>query len=135
MVASGYASDDKVARAGDSMTGPLANSTAITAGVAVLADNPLIEVDVSQGNHFRVTLGGNWTLANPVNLADGQKITFEVIQDSTGGRTLTYGSAYAFGTSIPQPVLTVTPGKRDFLGFCYSAQSGLCYLIGLAQGF
>ncbi len=117
------------------MTGPLANSTAITAGVAVLLDNPLIEVDLSQGNHFRVTLSGDWTLANPINLTDGQKITFELIQDATGGRTLTYSGMYAFGTSIPAPVLTVTPGKRDFLGFCYSAQSGLCYLIGLAQGF
>ena len=135
MATSGYGAINKVAKAGDTMTGPLANSTAITAGVFVLTDAPTITVDASQGNHFRVTLGGNRTLANPVNVIDGQKFTFEVIQDATGGRALSYGAMYVFGTSIRIPVLTGTAGKRDFLGFVYSVQAGLCYLIGLAQGF
>lgn len=101
-----------------------------------LADAPVIGVDASQGNHFRVTLGGNRVLGVPSNPANGQKITVEVIQDATGGRTLAYASGpggYAWGSDIPAPVLTVTPGKRDFLGFLYDG--GTWYGVAYARGF
>jgi len=118
------------------MTGSLAISPGnITAGVSALNYAPTIAVDASQGNHFRVTLGGAAALGNPVSGTDGQKVTFEVIQDATGGRTLSYGTAYAFGSSIPQPVLTTTALKRDFLGFCFNAASGLWYFVALCQNF
>ncbi len=122
----------RVSRDGDTMSGPLVNTRSITAGVAVLKDAAVIAVDASAGLHFRVTLGGDRTLGNPVNATDGQKITFELIQDSTGSRTLALGSAYAV-TSLPS--LTSTAGKRDFLGFIYSATTGLWYPAGLAEGF
>ncbi len=122
----------RVSRAGDTMSGRLVNTRAITAGTAVLTDAPTITVDASAGLHFRVTLGGNRTLGSPVNATDGQKITFEVIQDGTGGRTLALGSAYAVTSP---PGLTSAAGKRDFLGFIYSATTGLWYPAGLAEGF
>lgn len=106
--------------------------------VVTLADAPIILVDASQGTHFRVTLGGNRTLGAPSHLTDGQKFTVEVTQDATGGRTLAYATGpggYAWGTDVPAPALTVTPGKRDFLGFLYDATTNLCYGVAFIRGF
>ncbi|MFX8844617.1 hypothetical protein ABTM93_19255, partial [Acinetobacter baumannii] len=58
-----------------------------TAKVVALTDAASIAVDCTLGNHFRVTLGGNRTLANPTGATDGQRLVFEVIQDGTGSRT------------------------------------------------
>lgn len=125
---SGEAADAKHAH-------PSSSATAFTSAVVALTYASSIAVNASLGNHFRVTMTGNATLANPTSGTDGQKITVEVIQDSTGGRTLAYGTAYAFGTTIPQPVLTTTASKRDFLAFLYNSGTGLWYCVGFLQSF
>jgi hypothetical protein len=118
-----------------STTAALSASKTVTGGVFALTDGTTISVDASQGNHFRVTLAGNRTLANPTNPTDGQKITFEILQDATGTRTLAYGTAYAFSADIPSPTLTTTANKRDFLGFVYNASTSLWYLLAVVHGF
>ena len=118
-----------------STAGTLTASLAIVGGVSTLADGANIAVNVSLGNHFRVTLGGNRTLSNPSNPTDAQKIIVEVIQDATGSRTLAFGTAYSFGSGLPSPTLTTTANKRDFLGFVYNASTGLWYFIAFVNGF
>lgn len=104
--------------------------------VVALTDGANIAVDAALGNYFRVTLAGNRTLDNPTNLTNGQKLLFEFIQDGTGSRTLnTYGSKYAFSTDIPQPTLTTTANKRDFIGFVYNSTADKLYCIGVVKGF
>jgi hypothetical protein len=101
-----------------------------------LTDGATITPDAALGNHFRVTIGGNRTLANPSNLSqDGQKILIEVTQDATGSRTLAYGTKYAFSTDVPQPVLTTGAGKTDYLGFVYKASTDKLHLLGVNRGF
>ena len=82
-----------------------------------LAFNTTITPDFSTGNIFTVTLTGNATLANPNNLVAGQCGQLFVTQDSTGSRTLAYGSEWKFpgGTA---PTLTTTPNATDILSFC-----------------
>ena len=63
--------------------------------VVTLTDAASISIDLSLGNVFEVTLGGNRTLSNPSNNAAGE-YTIIVKQDPTGNRTLAYGSAYKF---------------------------------------
>ena len=108
---------------------------ALTSGVSTLTDAATITVDASLGNHFRVTLGGNRTLGNPTNPVDGQKIIVEVVQDGTGSRTLGYGTAYAFSTSLPSPTLSTAATKRDFLGFAYNSSTSKWYFIAFVSGF
>jgi hypothetical protein len=76
-----------------------------------------ITPNFTSGNFFTVTLTGNATLANPSNLGAGQCGVLFITQDSTGSRTLTYGTAWKFpgGTA---PVLTTAPGATDELSFC-----------------
>lgn len=40
------------------------------------------------------TLTGNTTIANPTNPRRGQRLTYVFTQDGTGGRTITWGSAF-----------------------------------------
>ena len=117
---------DKVARAGDTMTGPLTVEApitvtqAVTSGAVVMTWAATITPDAAQGGHFRVTLAGNTTITAPSSPADGQKITLEIAQDGTGGRTVTWGAGFAFGAA-GQPALSTSAGARAVLGFAYSA--------------
>lgn len=106
---------------------------AVTAGVASPIYGTTISVNASQADHFRIQLLGNATIATPANPADGQKITFEIVQDSTGGRTVTWGTGYDFGSASP-PALTATPVKRDLIGFVYSAGLGAWMFAGQSTG-
>ena len=101
-----------------------------------LTDAATIATDASLGNHFRVTLGGNRTLGNPTNPADGQRATWEVIQDATGSRTLTMDTKFAFGTDIATPItLTTTASKRDFITAIYNSTADKWYVVGFVRGY
>lgn len=82
-----------------------------------LSDGANIAVDASLSNNFKVTLGGNRTLDNPTNLADGMVLNFVIKQDGTGGRALAYGSKYDFGDA-GTPALTTAANKIDLIS-CY----------------
>jgi hypothetical protein len=129
VTASVYGAVSKVSKAGDTMTGQLtveagiSGTEAITAGVVTLAYSPAITPDAQLGGHFRVTLTGNPAINAPTSPADGQKITLEVVQDATGGRTVTWGTGIQFGAA-GAPTLSTAAGKRDVLGFLYSAAAG-----------
>lgn len=86
-----------------------------------LTDSTTIATDAGLGNHFRVTLAGNRTLGNPTNPADGQRVMWELIQDATGSRTLALGTDFLQSVDFATITLSVSPGKRDFLGAVYCA--------------
>src|SRR5262249_12266085 len=100
-----------------------------------LTDAATIAVDASLGNRFRGTLGGNRTLGNPSNPSDGQQITFEIIQDGTGNRTITLDTKYAFGTDITSVLLSTTANKRDFLTAVYNLSADKWFVIGFVKGY
>ena len=63
-----------------------------------------------------LTLDGDLVLDNPTNMNDGGQYVLRLIQDGTGTRLLTYGSAYKFpgGTA---PTLSTGTTDRDKIGF------------------
>ncbi len=103
------------------LTGKLAASKKVTAGVVTLTDAATIATDASLGNHFRVTLGGNRTLGNPTNPTDGQKCTWEIIQDGTGGRTLAWDTKFLFSTDLPSITITTTLNTRTLIAAIYNS--------------
>ncbi len=109
--------------------------TAYTPGVGLLTDATTIATNAAAGNHFRVTLGGNRTLGNPTNPTDGQKVTWEVIQDGTGNKTLAYGSAFSFGTDLPSITLSTAASKRDFIGAIYNSTMSKWYVVSFIKGY
>ena len=86
------------------------------ANIIALTDAATIAVDMSVtgGNNFSVTLAGNRTLGNPTGLTAGQSGIIYVTQDATGSRTLAYSSYWKFpgGTA---PTLTTTANAVDAL--------------------
>ena len=81
-----------------------------------LTDATSIATDLSLGNNFSVTLGGNRTLANPTNIVAGQSGIIVITQDGTGSRTLAYGSYFKFPAGTA-PTLTTTASAVDVLAY------------------
>ena len=84
--------------------------------VVALTDGTSIATDLSLGNNFSVTLGGNRTLANPTNITAGQSGVIVITQDGTGSRTLAYGSYFKFPAGTA-PTLTTTASAVDVLAY------------------
>src|SRR5712691_3426977 len=113
--------------------------TVITSGyvapaVVTLTDGSTISVDASAGNDFRVTIGGNRTVANPASAVDGQRVTFQVTQGGVGSFQITWGSQYKFGAA-GAPVLSTAAGDTDVIGFIYIAALASWLCVGAALGF
>jgi hypothetical protein len=81
-----------------------------------------ITLNMATANNISMTLNANATntLANPTNLTAGQSGAIFIAQDSTGSRTLGYGSQWDF-VGGATPVLTTTANAVDVL--VYSVRS------------
>lgn len=95
----------------------LTGTATINANIAnqILTDGPTISWNTSLGSVATVTLGGNRAIAAPTNLKIGSYI-LHIIQDGTGGRTLTWNSVFKWPAGVA-PVLTTTGNRRDLFSF------------------
>jgi hypothetical protein len=127
----------KAPLASPSFTGTTTVAKLVETPVA-LTDAATITVDASLGNLFRVTLGGNRTVGAPSNPTDGQEITFVLLQDATGGRTVTWTSgAGGYQFDAPTPTLQTAANKRDFVRFVYNTAANawvFCPTSGAVTG-
>jgi len=92
--------------------------------IDALTDAATIAVDMSVGNNFSVTLGGNRTLGNPTNLTAGQSGVIFITQDGTGSRTLAYSSYWDF-PSQTAPTLTTTANAVDVLVYTVRSSTSI----------
>jgi hypothetical protein len=93
-----------------------------------------VTVSAAAGNDFRLTLtASGWVIANPANPADGQQIIFGLTQGTGGGYTVTWGTAYDFGSGSA-PTLSTTAGKLDVIGFKYYASISKWVFLGSGLG-
>jgi hypothetical protein len=76
--------------------------------IGTLTDGATITPDFDANQNFTVTLGGNRTLANPTNVDAGQTGSIFVVQDATGGRTLSFGSYWKFAGGTAPTLSTGT---------------------------
>jgi len=75
-----------------------------------------ITPDFSLYNNYTVTLTGNATLANAINTIPGQSGVIFIQQDSTGSRTLSYGSMWKF-INATAPTLSTSANSTDILAY------------------
>jgi hypothetical protein len=92
--------------------------------IDALTDASTIAVDMSVGNNFSVTLGGNRTLGNPTNLTAGQSGVIFITQDGTGSRTLAYSSYWDFPNGTA-PTLTTTANAVDVLVYTVRSSTSI----------
>jgi hypothetical protein len=81
------------------------------ADFVTLTDAATIAVNMGTGINFTVTLGGNRTLGNPTNEKPGQSGMIEVVQDATGGRTLSFGNQYKFADGVAPTIASAANAK------------------------
>ena len=116
-----------VATAGTDYAG-ISTAQSFTAGqrgaVSALTDGATITPDFAIANNFSLTIGGNRTLANPSNLVAGQSGVILITQDSTGGRTLAFGTYWKFAGGTA-PTLTTTASAVDALVYYVNSTTAI----------
>ena len=86
---------------------------------SVLIDGATIDWNAETQDVCKVTLAGNRTLNAPTSGTTGQFISILVIQDGTGGRTLTWNAVYELASDTA-PTLTSTANLGDVFVFRYN---------------
>ena len=96
----------------------------VRANIVTLTDAANIAYDMDDGNNATVTLGGNRTLDNPSNVTVGQSGSIFIVQDGTGSRTLSYGSAYDFAGGTA-PTLSTAASAVDRIDYVVRTTSSI----------
>jgi hypothetical protein len=100
----------------------------VVAAWQVLTDAGVIAWDASQGSG-EVTLGGNRQLANPTNLTAGMFYAVKLVQDGSGGRSVTFDTNYRFPGGSPD-ALSTGAGAVDVMTFV--SDGTLMFRVGFA---
>ena len=91
---------------------------------SALTDASTITWNAATQEVCKVTLAGNRTMSAPTNSTTGQFISILVIQDGTGGRTISWNAVFEFTTDTA-PTLTTTAAKGDIFVFRYNGAKWL----------
>lgn len=92
--------------------------------------------NASDGDIFDLTLGGNLTLANPTNPANGKTIRWRIRQDATGGRTVTLGNKFVIPSSATSPLpFSTAANAMDILAATYHAGRDKWDVIAFVPGY
>ena len=95
--------------------------------VELTQSSSTVLVNGAAGNYFRLMLTQNSsTLAVPSPLLPGPYV-FTIIQDATGGRSLTFASGYKFPLESDKS-LSLAPNAEDVLSCLYDGRSLKCFL-------
>ncbi|MES2904590.1 MAG: hypothetical protein V4696_10430, partial [Pseudomonadota bacterium] len=102
------------------------------ADYVALTDAATVDVDMSAGFNFSLTIGGNRTLGAPTNTKNGQAGEIIITQDGTGSRTLGYHANWKFAGGT-EPTLSTAAGAIDVLS--YKVVSATSIIASLAKAF
>lgn len=80
--------------------------------VVTLTDGATVSWDVAAAKSAVVTLGGNRMLAAPTGEVAGETYVLRVLQDGTGGRTITWNAVYLFHAD-GVPILSTAANDTD----------------------
>lgn len=91
-----------------------------------------IALNLALSNNFEIgALTGNITLTNPTNILPGQSGCIRLTQDGTGGRTISFGSAWGAAGGIAGVTLSTAAGSKDVL--TYYVMSSTEILVAIAK--
>ncbi len=97
-----------------------------------LTDAASIVWDMANGSVAKVTLAASGhVLANPTNVRAGGWGWLDIVQDATGGRTMSWGSNFKHVLGVP-PTLSTAANARD--RFFWSSFDGTSIDITMAKG-
>jgi len=91
------------------------NIDAYTTSWGTATDGATVTFNIATHAKWKVTLGGNRTLAVS-NAGTASTFTIKLVQDGTGSRTVTWWSGIKWSGGAA-PTLTTTAGKADYFTF------------------
>ena len=94
------------------------------AEIGTLTDGATITPNFAANCNFTVTLGGNRSIANPTNLTAGQSGSIFLVQDATGGRTVTWGSYWDFPAGAA-PTLSSSANAVDRVDYVVRSSTSI----------
>lgn len=95
-----------------------------------------VNTDASSGNLFGFTATSNFTLSNPTNGTDGQKVVWRIKQGGGTSAAITFGTNFGFGVDIGSGVvLSNTSGSMDYLGAIYNSSASKWHVVSLVRGY
>ena len=94
-----------------------------------------LNLDGNNRSFIKVTVTGSTTINMINGGSDGQMLKLALKQDSTGNRTISLGTGFAFGTDITEYINTLTANKTDYIGLIYDSTSSTWRIIAIAQGY
>jgi len=89
--------------------------------------------DGAQSNFHRFILDQASTTIGAVNMANGQMVAIEIVQDATGGRTVSFASIFNFGP-LSHTVSSGANSHTMLLGF-YNSSTGKINVIVFSAGY
>ena len=94
--------------------------------ISVAASDTTKTLDFATSNNFALTLANtsSCTIANPSNLSAGQTGSIFLVQDSTGGRVLAFGSSWDFAGGSA-PTLSTGASAVDRIDFVVRTTSSI----------
>lgn len=101
-------------------------------GITTLTDGATVAWDMSPGNVYSLTLGGDRTIAAPTNVKPGYTYLLFLYQDGTGTRLVTWNSVFKWA-GAEAPTLTTTASAVDILTFVADASGNLHGAVGIAE--
>lgn len=111
----------------------LAQSNAWTkaqgSAITTLTDAATVNWDASLGNTFKLTLGGNRTMAAPTNVVAGYSYILLLYQ-GTGGQTLAWNSVFKWASGTA-PILSSGASALDVFSFVADASGNLHGVLGI----
>lgn len=81
-------------------------------------------------------LTGNITIGAPTGTpSDGQTLRIRLLQDGTGGRTVTWNAAFAFGTDVTSAMDPIAANSKWERLFSWHAGDSKWRATGIVRGF
>lgn len=94
------------------------------AEITALTDGATITPDLNDSNNYSVTLGGNRTIANPTNITAGQSGSIFISQDSSGSRTVSWGSYWDWAGNAA-PTLSTGANQVDRIDYIVRSSTSI----------
>lgn len=105
-------------------------------GEVLLTWAATIVIDLHLGDLFVLQLTAvPCQILNPINIEGGQSFRLYLIQPVTANGTVTWDTAYRFGTELPMPGLTALASHADYLAFINNTYGGHVDYIGQVRDF
>ena len=101
-----------------------------TSSVSSLTDGSTITVNFDTASNFTVTLGGNRTFAQSSSNSIGSSGSIFIVQDGTGSRTASFGSAFKFAGGTA-PTLSTAANAVDRLDYIVRAADNVHCVVTL----